>query len=242
MSSTQTGSSSVTDQAKGTAQQATQQAKETAQQATEQARGRVRVEVDRRSTDVGEQATSVADAMRQSAQQLREQGKDPAAKPVEQVAQRVEQAGSWLRDSDGDTILGDVEDFARRNPLAVVAGGVAVGFALSRVLKASSTQRYEQRSSARLGAGYGRAGTTVGPYGAPAYGDGERIGRAGTLEGAPGAGPVPPIAPEPPTAAPGPPDVGAVTPGGARRGGVPPESVLPPEGGLPPESGRPGGI
>jgi hypothetical protein len=134
MASTQTGDS--------TAEQAKEKAQEKAQQAGEQAKGRVRDEVDRRSTEAGEQATSVADAMRQASQQLREQGKESAAKPMEQVAQRVESAGSWLRDSDGDTILRDIEDFGRRKPLAAVAGGLAIGFALSRVLKASSTDRY----------------------------------------------------------------------------------------------------
>lgn len=127
-----------------TATQATQQAKETAQQAAGQARGRVRDEVDRRSTEAGDQATSVADAMRQSARQLREQGKEGAAKPMENAAERVERAGSWLRESDGDRILRDVEDFGRRNPMAVVAGGMALGFAVSRLLKASSSRRYEE--------------------------------------------------------------------------------------------------
>ena len=130
MASTQTGDSTA------------EQAKHRAQEATDQARGRVRDEVDRRSTEAGEQATSIADSIRQASRQLREQGKDQAAKPMEQAAQRVESAGQWLRDSDGDRILRDVEDFGRRNPLAVAAGGLAIGFALSRLLKASSTDRY----------------------------------------------------------------------------------------------------
>src|SRR6478672_5052942 len=125
----------------------TEQVKDKAQQAGEQAKGRVRDEVDRRSTEAGEQATSVADAMRTASEQLREQGKDQAAKPMEQAAQRVESAGRWLRDSDGDRILHDVEDFGRRNPLAVAAGGLAIGFALSRLLKASSSDRYHGRTT-----------------------------------------------------------------------------------------------
>jgi hypothetical protein len=152
------------------ATQATQQAKETAQQAAGQARTRVRDEVDRRSTEAGEQATSVADAMRQSAQQLREQGKGTAAKPMENVAERVERAGSWLRESDGDRILRDVEDFGRRQPMAVIAGGAVVGFALSRLLKASSGKRYDQSRGDGNGDGAAlpRAGTIGGPYDEPA--------------------------------------------------------------------------
>jgi ElaB/YqjD/DUF883 family membrane-anchored ribosome-binding protein len=195
MSTTQAGGESRADQAKETAQQATEQARQTAQQATEQARGRVRDEVDRRSTDAGQQASSVADAFRQSAQQLRQDGKGEVAKPIEQVADRVQSAGSWLERSSGDDILSDVEDFARRKPLAVLAGGAVVGFALSRLLKASSTQRYEQRSTN----GSGTARTTSGPYGAPAFGDGDRL---------PATTPEPPISrPAAPVTGPG-----AITP------------------------------
>ncbi|MDQ1703007.1 MAG: hypothetical protein QOF57_2259 [Frankiaceae bacterium] len=206
MSTTQAGGDSRTEQAKETAQQATEQAKQTAQQATEQARGRVRDEVDRRSTEAGQQASSVADAFRQSAQQLRQDGKEGVAKPVEQVADRVQSAGSWLERSSGDDILREVEDFGRSKPLAVLAGGAVVGFALSRLLKASSTQRYEQRSSAggysgQAGAsygsgGYGEAGTTTGPYGSPSYGDGER--RPATTPAPPISRPAPgAVVPEP---------------------------------------------
>jgi hypothetical protein len=96
--------------------------------------------------------------MRTASEQLREQGKDQAAKPMEQAAQRVESAGRWLRDSDGDRILHDVEDFGRRNPLAVAAGGLAIGFALSRLLKASSSDRYHGRTTPPTGGnGNGRA-------------------------------------------------------------------------------------
>jgi hypothetical protein len=192
MTSTQAGGDSRADQAKETAQQATEQAKQTAQQATQQARGRVRDEVDRRSTDAGQQASSMADAFRQSAQHLREQGKDGVAKPVEQVADRVQSAGSWLERSSGDDILRDAEEFGRSKPMVVLAGGAVVGFALSRLRYQEST--YPAASSP----GYGSTGTTSGPYGSPA---------------------LPPTTPEPPISRPAAPvstsgDVGAVPPRG----------------------------
>ena len=46
---------------------------------------------------------------------MREQGRDAPARYAEQAADRVESAGDWLRDSDGDTILRDVEQFGRNN-------------------------------------------------------------------------------------------------------------------------------
>jgi hypothetical protein len=76
--------------------------------------------------------------------QLRRQGKDTPARYAEQAADRAERLGNYLKDSDGETILRDVEEFARRKPWAVAAGGLALGFAASRLLKASSTERYRQ--------------------------------------------------------------------------------------------------
>ena len=85
--------------------------------------------------------------MRSVSESLREQGKDQPAKLAEQAADRAERLGSYLKESDADRILGDVEDFGRRQPWAVIAGGVALGLVASRFLKASSIDRYERRSS-----------------------------------------------------------------------------------------------
>jgi hypothetical protein len=139
---TATGST-TTDQAREKAQEVGTQAKEKAQEAGAQARSRVRDEVDRRSTEAGRQAGSTAQALRDTSTRLREEGNEPVARGLEQFADRVDRAGGWLRDSDGESILRDVEDFGRRNSLAVVAGGLAIGFAASRLLKASSHRRYE---------------------------------------------------------------------------------------------------
>jgi hypothetical protein len=126
------------------------QAKEQAQQAAGQARDRVRDQLDQRSTQAGEQVRSQAEDVRTVGRQLREQGKDGPAKIADQVADRADRVGSWLHDSDADRILGDVEDFARRNPWAVMAGGVVLGLVASRALKASSSRRYEQHGAGQL--------------------------------------------------------------------------------------------
>ena len=111
----------------------------------------------------GEQVHRQASDLRDVAHQLREQGKDGPARIADQVAERAERAGSWMKESDADRILGDVEDFARSNPWAVAAGGLALGFAASRVLKASSSQRYEQRGTRSTTAGQlpPAGGTTI---------------------------------------------------------------------------------
>jgi len=129
-------------------QSTTEQAKEKAHEAAGQAKGRAREEIDRRSTDAGEQVKTTADDLRSVGEQLRSQGKETPAKYAEQAAERVQRVGGYLEDSDADRILRDVEDFARRQPWAVVAGGVVLGFAAARFLKASSSERYHQQRGA----------------------------------------------------------------------------------------------
>ena len=132
--------SSTTDQAKEKAQAAAGQAKE-------KAGSQLRSQVDQRSTDAGHRVGGMASDVRAMGESLREQGKDQPAKLAEQAADRAEKLGSYLKESDADRILGDVEDFGRRQPWAVIAGGVALGLVASRFLKASSVERYEKRTS-----------------------------------------------------------------------------------------------
>ena len=134
--------------------QAKDKAQETAQQAAGEARGRVGEQVDQRSTDAGRQVSGTADDARQIAQQLREQGKDGPAKLAEQAADRAQRLGDYLQGSDADRILSDIEDFGRRQPMAIMLGGLAAGFAASRFLKASSTRRQAT--------GYPTTGTATG--------------------------------------------------------------------------------
>lgn len=132
----------ATAQMKDKAQEAAGQAQEKAHEAAGQARDRVRGQIDQRSTQAGEQVRTHADSLRSVGDSLREQGQEQPAKLADQAAGHLERAGGWLADSDADRILSDVEDFARKNPWAVMAGGLALGFAASRMLKASSTERY----------------------------------------------------------------------------------------------------
>jgi ElaB/YqjD/DUF883 family membrane-anchored ribosome-binding protein len=124
-----------------------QQAKDKAQEAAGQAKRGLRDQVDTRSTQAGERVSGMAGDARSVADQLRQQGKDQPAKLADQAADRAERLGNYLSESDADRILGDVEDFGRRQPWAVIAGGVAIGLVASRFLKASSIDRYEKRTS-----------------------------------------------------------------------------------------------
>ena len=130
------------DQAQGKAKEVADKAQEQVGQATGKAREQVRDQVNRRSTEAGERVQSAAADARSVADELRRQGKDAPAKYAEQAAERAERLGGYLDEADGDRIMRDVEDFGRRYPWAVVAGGMALGFMASRLLKASSRERY----------------------------------------------------------------------------------------------------
>jgi hypothetical protein len=130
------------EQAQDKAKEVAAQAQDKAREAAGQARGRVRDQLDQRSTQAGDQVSSSAGDARSVAEELRRQGKETPARYVEQAADRAERLGGYLRETDGERLLNDVEDFARRNTWAVVLGGAVVGFAASRLLKASSANRY----------------------------------------------------------------------------------------------------
>jgi ElaB/YqjD/DUF883 family membrane-anchored ribosome-binding protein len=130
------------DEPQGKAQEVADKAQQQVGEATGRARDQVRDQVNRRSSEGGERVQSTAADVRSVADELRRQGKDAPAKYAEQAADRAERLGGYLHEADGDRILRDVEDFGRRNPWAVVAGGLALGLMASRLLKASSSERY----------------------------------------------------------------------------------------------------
>ena len=140
---------STNDSTADKARDAASQAQEKTQQAAGQARNRVRDEVDTRSTQAGEQAQTVAQDVRSVGDHLRSEGKDKPAEYADKAAERVAELGDYLKRSDGDAILRDVERFGRERPWAVVAGGVVLGIAASRFLKASSSRRYQEFESSR---------------------------------------------------------------------------------------------
>jgi hypothetical protein len=167
-------------------EQAKEKVQEVASGASEQARNRVADVVTQRSTDASQQVDKTAQALRKSSAEL----SGPPAKALDTVATRVEDLGSYLRDADGDQILHDIENLARRQPNAVIFGGLALGFIASRLLKASSTKRYQSSTvgTRTYGAtGYGRQAGL--PRTGAAAGSGAAAGAGvGALSGSPTSG------------------------------------------------------
>lgn len=128
------------------------EAQEKARDAAGKAQDKMRQQVDQRSTEAGEKVTSSAQDLRSVGEELRKQGKDGPAKVADRAAEETEKVGSYLKEKGPDEMLHDVEDFGRQRPWAVLAGGLALGVVAARFLKASSRNRYQQRSGFSNGA------------------------------------------------------------------------------------------
>lgn len=179
------GSQTQESAARDKAHEVAGQAQEKAQEAAGKAQDMVREQVDQRSTQAGERVSGAAEDIRSVGEELRKQGKDGPAKIADQAAQRAESVGSYLTESDADKVLSDLEDFGRRKPLAVLAGGLALGVVAARFLKASSRSRYQGRTrseGARRELGTAGAGLPATEY--PPEADGARTARPEPLTAA----------------------------------------------------------
>ena len=121
---------------------AQEQVQDKAHEIRGQAEVRLRDQVDRRSTQAGEQVLAVGSALRRSAEQLQQEGKEAPASLVEQVARRADELGGYLQATNADRMVGDIEKFARQRPWLTGAAGAVAGFLASRFVKASSDRRY----------------------------------------------------------------------------------------------------
>lgn len=101
--------------------------------------GRQRIEQTKRTA--ADHIDTVAQALA-SAQERLDQDQPTLAAYAGSIATGVGNLATRLREGSMDDLLRDTRDLARRNPALFLAGGVAIGFALSRFLKASAAQDY----------------------------------------------------------------------------------------------------
>ena len=177
---------------------AVEQAQERAQGLAQQARERARQQVADRAGDLGGRVSTTAEDLHGVAGYLRSQGRDGPAGLAEQAAERLSRAGEYLQAGDSDRMLGDVESLARERSWAVIVGGLSLGLAASRMLKASSGERYRRHTATHRGtgghpsAGAGRAASAQAGAG---VGDPRYVDLAGPTESHPTA--PPPVVPRP---------------------------------------------
>jgi hypothetical protein len=147
---------SVADQARA----AKQQARETTEEVTRDAReiaGQVKEgaysAAARQKDAAAQQMGGWAHALRTASDDLHSRGQDAAAAYVRQAADGLERASGTVRARDVDDLIGTVEDFARRQPVAFLGGAVAAGFGLARFMRSSADRRRSAAASAGTGQG-----------------------------------------------------------------------------------------
>lgn len=154
-----------------------EQAKDKAQETVGTAQEKMREQLDQRSTKAGETVAGTAQDLRSVGEELRNQGKETPARLADRAAEQTERVGSYLKEADSDRMLSDLEDFGRRQPLAVLAGGLVIGVAAARFLKASSHGRYQSRRNSEQATRELGQATPNRPRGVYAEGQGEGISR-----------------------------------------------------------------
>jgi hypothetical protein len=118
---------------------AADEAQQHAGAAAERAKSQARDFAQQQKSAGADQVGGVAHAMEAAADQL--QGQMPlAAEYIEEVAGRLNTMASAIRERSIDDMLGNVAEFARKQPALFFAGAVATGFALSRFAKSSANR------------------------------------------------------------------------------------------------------
>lgn len=105
-------------------------------------RGFVTNQIDQRSTDLAKQVLSTSENLRHIADQLRGDAlTHGAADLANGAANATGRVGRYLQESDVDTLVSNAEEFSRERPWTVAIGGLLLGFAAARTLKAGSARR-----------------------------------------------------------------------------------------------------
>jgi hypothetical protein len=131
-------------EARAATEEVARDAREMAHQVKEQAYSTA----DRQKEAAAQQMGGWAQALRTAADDLRNRGQEMAAAYVGQAADGLERASGTVRARDVDELIGTIEDFARRQPVAFLGGAVVAGFGLARFMRSSADRRRSSAASA----------------------------------------------------------------------------------------------
>ena len=162
------------------------QAKNEAGRLTQVARTRTVSYIEERKSLLAENVGGMASAVRGAAEQFDEHGNAAVADYIHRAADGLERLSETVRSRDLSSLMGDAEDFARRQPAVFIGAGVAVGFLLARFLRSSSERREAERQGYQGAYGYAAGSAAEGSFGRHAYQEGV-TGAADTTWSQPGS-------------------------------------------------------
>jgi hypothetical protein len=137
-------------QAKDAAKQAMEQVQQKAQEVAGQAQTQAKSAIANRKDQAVDQLGGVAQMFRTTGNELRNQNKESFAQYADKVADQVERVSSYLEERDVDQLLGEAENFARRQPELFLGGAFIVGLLVGRFIKSSSERRMAQRAAQEM--------------------------------------------------------------------------------------------
>lgn len=111
---------------------------ETASEVADQATRTAEMTASRTMEQLGETLEKVAEAIRDAGQNLREE-QPQIATVAETAAGQVEKAATYVREHEPRELVRTAEEAARRQPAAVIGGGLALGFLLGRLLRSTAS-------------------------------------------------------------------------------------------------------
>jgi hypothetical protein len=116
---------------------------ELAHSAADSVARRGREEADRIKQQAADKAEDIADALDAGTEELEGNGGDALSGYAHSMASLMRRMAGGLRENDIEDFASELSDYARRNPAMFLAGSVALGFGISRFLKASSSRTHE---------------------------------------------------------------------------------------------------
>jgi hypothetical protein len=148
---------SATSAVSDIAQQAGSRVREQASQAAGQAQDHAQAFLSEQKEVAAEHIEGVAKVLHDTVDQLRQRSPGAVTDYAERAVGSLDSVANALREQDIGALVGQVEDFARRQPVLFLAGSVAIGFALARFLKSSSrsSQSAHGHASSRQYESYG---------------------------------------------------------------------------------------
>jgi glucan phosphorylase len=132
--------SSVAQQAAQQAGQLVDQVQQQAGTVAQQVQGQARSQLAAQKDNVASSLGGLAQAARQIGDQMRQSGQAPLAQYADNTANQIQQSANYLHNRTIDQLIGDIEDFARRQPAVFIAGGLVLGMLAARFIKSSSQQ------------------------------------------------------------------------------------------------------
>lgn len=93
-----------------------------------------------RKNYMADTASGISKALHDASRSLKDEHHEDSARLVDKAAGQFDRFSSRFRNEDTDRLIGDAEEYVRRNPGLSIGGALAAGFLLARFIKSGATE------------------------------------------------------------------------------------------------------